>query len=204
MMKGGPHSVKGGEWGREELQLEAGDDFYVKVTGSAVSKPKTQEEMEEFVGECIEACQDVEPPFLGALAAITSAWSLAKQLGEDFSWKFFQELVVKANYRLDMNLLDSLYKKYMLKVAKGGTSASDQKTIKKLQESLSRATAKMDLLQTKMHDDKLSTLQSINDTRVELKLKPFKKKKQVARRDPGKGRHRRKGSSSDGSGSSSA
>ena len=56
---------------------------------------------------------------ISLLAAITSAWSLAKQLGEDFSWKFFQELVVKANYRLDMNLLDSLYKKY--------TEACDEK-----------------------------------------------------------------------------
>ena len=61
--------------------MEASDDFFLKISGSAVNKPKNQEEMEEFVGEAIEACQDVEPPFLGALAAITSAWSQAKQLG---------------------------------------------------------------------------------------------------------------------------
>jgi hypothetical protein len=172
MMKGGPHTVKGGEWGTEELQLEASDDFFLKISGSAVNKPKNQEEMEEFVGEAIEACQDVEPPFLGALAAITSAWSQAKQLGEEQSWRFFQELVVKGNYRLDSNLIDKLFNKYMLKVARG-SNAGDAKVSKRLTGDLSNAHKRLDIMQKKLDDVNSLYLQTVNETRAEMKLAPL-------------------------------
>jgi hypothetical protein len=172
MMKGGPHTVKGGEWGTEELQLEASDDFFLKISGSAVNKPKNQDEMEEFVGEAIEACQDVEPPFLGALAAITSAWSQAKQLGEEQSWRFFQELVVKGNYRLDTNLIDKLFSKYMLKVARG-PSAADSKMSKKLSGDMSTAHKRLDVMQHKLDSVNALYLQTVNETRAEMKLAPL-------------------------------
>ena len=154
------------------MQLEASDDFFLKISGSAVNKPKSQDEMEEFVGEAIEACQDVEPPFLGALAAITSAWSQAKQLGEDQSWKFFQELVVKGNYRLDTNLIDKLFSKYMVKVARG-SSSGDAKLSKKLTGDLSSAHKRLDVMQHKLDSVNALYLQTVNETRVEMKLAPL-------------------------------
>jgi hypothetical protein len=186
MLKGGPNTVRGGDWGSEELSVEAGEDFYLKVTGAAVKKCKTLEDMEDFMSDCLDACLDFDPPFLGASATLSQVWNLSKSLGDTWAVAFFLDFVEKCNYRLDTSLLDMLYRRYTLKVARGN---GGEEALKELRRELSRAHSRYDTLQHRINSTHADTADKISVLRKELKLpkrppKGAKKDNRFVKPDP--------------------
>ena len=198
MLKSGPSSVREGEWGPDELLIEADSDFVLKLQGNEISKVKTWEAMEEYVNEMLEVCLAFDVPFLGAHAQIATSWNLAKELGK-FAVDYYVAFCKRSGYRLGNVKDPRLYDRYLLKLVKSTPSATvnaELKELKAAHKSLLKqmATSQRDNIRT--HNQVATHMANVNrnqqDIRknanmdrwpksIEMKVrpKPIKKEKDV-------------------------